>query len=475
MLKHETPPLKRELLAGLDVDSLVELVLALDGQLKGLQSEVERLKAQLAKDSQNSGKPPSSDGVKKRPMSLRERGKRTSGGQKGHEGQTLEAVAEPDKVIRHEIEVCPHCEADLRDTSIVSTEKRQVFDVPPVRLEVTEHQAVVKCCPGCGQAVKGVFPDGVTQAVQYGTRLQSLLVYLNSYHLLPLARTSEIVGEVYGLRPSQGAIIAATQRLAGQVGVSVAAIRQQLIDSDLLHADETGARVGGHLRWLHVASTQRLTLYGIHDKRSQVAMRAQGVLPDFRGCVVHDAFVSYWQFEQCRHALCNAHQLRELRFVSDVCQQAWASDMADLLLTMKRLRASPEPISPQQLQDYEHRYDALVVQGLTANPPLPPTGKPGRPKRSPAQNLLERFLRYKDAILAFWRDPDIPFDNNLAERDVRMMKLQQKISGCFRTLPSATTFCLIRSYLSTVRKHHLNLLDAISLALAGSPFIPSTT
>jgi transposase len=473
-MKDPMEQLSIEQLTGLEKADLLVLVVAMQAQLREMAAEIQRLKDQLAKDSHNSGKPPSSDGLKKRrTQSLRESGKRASGGQVGHKGQTLKQVVVPDWVVRHEVEACWHCGINLSQVSAVGVEKRQVFEVPPVRMEVTEHQAAIKCCPGCGQQVKGHFPDAVSQAVQYGARLQAQMVYLNNYQLLPLQRTCEVLEAVYGQRPSQAAVMAATQRVGAVVGPSVAHIQQALKKSAVIHCDETGTRVQGQLKWLHVVSTPRLTFYGLHPKRSQVAMRTLDILPDFQGWAVHDAFVSYWQFKQCRHALCNAHHLRELRFLSEHYQQEWAEKLAQLLLSMKRLLANGEPLTEQNRQCYEQDYDRLLAQGQAANPPLPLSGQRGRPKHSPAQNLLERFRTYKEAILAFWHDPTIPFDNNQAERDLRMMKLQQKISGCFRTPAGADTFCLIRSYLSTARKQGVSILDALSAALDASPFLPT--
>ncbi len=463
-----------EQLQGLEKADLVDLVAAMQAQLGEMAAEIQRLKDQLAKDSHNSGKPPSSDGLKKRrTQSLRESGKRASGGQVGHKGETLKQVEVPDWVVRHEVEHCWHCGINLSQVSALGVEKRQVFEVPSVRLEVTEHQAAIKCCPGCGKQVKGHFPSAVSQAVQYGARLQAQMVYLNNYQLLPLQRTCEILEAVYGQRPSQAAVLAANQRVRAAIGQSVAQIQQALKRSAVIHCDETGTRVQGQLKWLHVVSTPHLTFYGLHPKRSQVAMRTLDILPHFQGWAVHDAFVSYWQFKRCRHALCNAHHLRELRFLSEEYQQDWAEKLAQLLLTMKHLQASAETITEQDRQRYEQDYDRLLARGQAANPPLPPSGKRGRPKHSPAQNLLERFRTYKEAILAFWRDKAIPFDNNQAERDLRMMKLQQKISGCFRTPAGADGFCLIRSYLSTARKQGVTVLDALSAALQASPFLPT--
>ena len=463
-----------EQLQGLEKADLVMLVVAIQTQMSEMAAEIQRLKDQIAKDSHNSGKPPSSDGLKKRgTTSLRERGKRASGGQVGHKGHTLKAVSVPDWVVRHEVEQCTQCGMNLGQVNEVGVEKREVFEVPPVRMEVTEHQAAIKCCPRCGQQVKGQFPSSVRQAVQYGARLQAQMVYLNQYQLLPLQRTCELLEALYGQRPSQAAVLVATQRVGAVVQMSVAHIQQQLTRSAVIHCDETGTRVQGQLKWLHVVSTPHLTLYGLHNKRSQVAMREMDILPHFQGWAVHDAFVSYWQFKHCHHALCNAHHLRELRFLSEHYQQAWAEQLAQLLLKMKALQDSGQTLSEQERQRYEQDYDRLLECGQVANPPLPPSGKRGRPKHSPAQNLLERFRTYKDAILAFWRDKMIPFDNNQAERDLRMMKLQQKISGCFRTLTGANTFCLIRSYLSTARKQGVSVLDALSAALHFSPFLPA--
>ncbi|MBA3871821.1 MAG: IS66 family transposase [Anaerolineae bacterium] len=473
-MKQADEPLRIEQLQGLDKADLLVLVVAMQAQLKEMAAEIQRLKDQLAKDSHNSGKPPSSDGLKKRrTTSLRERGKRANGGQVGHKGQTLKLAEIADRVMRHEVEQCSHCGINLNTVTALRIEKRQVVEVPRVRLEVTEHQAVIKCCPNCGKQVKAQFPEGVSQAVQYGTGLQAQMVYLNNYQLLPLQRTCEILGEVYGQRPSQAAVIAANERVATAVEASVEHIQQHLKSSALIHCDETGTRVQGQLKWLHVVSTPSLTLYGVHNKRSQVAMRTMDILPDFQGWVVHDAFVSYWQFETCQHALCNAHHLRELRFLSEHYQQDWAEQLAQLLLKMKHFQDTAHPLSEHERQRYEQDYDRLLEHGLTANPALPATGKRGRPKHTPAQNLLARFRTYKDAILAFWRDPTIPFDNNQAERDLRMMKLQQKISGCFRTRSGADCFCLIRSYLSTARKQGLNILDALSAALHAAPFLPT--
>jgi transposase len=314
--------------------------------------------------------------------------------------------------------------------------------------------------------------------VQYGPGLKAQVVYLTSYHLLPLARTCELLGELYGQAPSEALLLSAQAACARQVQGVMETIQQQLQTAAVIHCDETGMRVEGHLNWLHVVSTRHLTYYTIQPKRGQTGMQAMGVLPGFRGRVVHDAWSPYFTFTQCQHALCNAHHLRELTFIEEQYQQPWASALGQLLRQMKReVDRSPAEgrvLPPELVRQYEQAYDALLEQGFAANPLPEPNSvrKRGRKAQSPARNLLHRLHRYQAQTLAFLSDFRVPFDNNQAERDVRMMKVKQKISGAFRTRPGADTFCILRSYISTVRKHGVNVIQALMDALLGRPFIP---
>ena len=458
-------------LAELDKASLIAII-------NELRAEIQDLRDQLAKDSQNSGKPPSSDGLKKRrTRSLRQKGKRPSGGQPGHEGHTLKMVEEPDQIERHPVGACPHCATNLQGVEPVRVERRQVFDVPVVHLEVKEHQTEVKECPGCGQEVKGDFPAEVTQPVQYGPRLKAQAVYLNSYQLLPLDRTCELFEDFYGHAPSQAFILNANATFVEQSNMSLQSIKEQLIASPLVHFDESGMRVEGSLNWLHVAGTDLLTYYAVHPRRGQIAMRDISSLPHFQGRAMHDFLRSYLVFD-CQHALCNAHHLRDLQFIVDQYEQDWAQKMGELLLDIKaEVDAAPldqTTLPPDRIVHYEVLFDALLEQGFEANPSpeKPPPRKRGRRKQSPAKNLLDRFQKYKPEILAFMYDFNVPFDNNLAERDLRMIKVKQKISGSFRTRTGAETFCAIRSYISTVRKQGRNVIQAIHDAFLGQPFMP---
>lgn len=443
------------------------------------EARIQALEDQIAKNSGNSGKPPSSDGLKKKSRSQREKGKRKSGGQKGHKGSTLKMVTEPDHVVHHPLTSCPHCRTDISDVAVERIEKRQVFDIPPVQIEVTEHQVEVKCCPQCQAQVKASFPEDVTHPVQYGKRIQAQAVYLNTYQLLPLARISELFEDFYAHAPSEAAIFGAIDQARAHIQPALDVITAQLLNADVLHSDETGMRVEGKLHWLHVASTERLTAYTVHPKRGQKAMRAIGILPRFNGVSLHDGWQSYFQFVDCTHALCNAHHLRELRFIEEQYQQAWAGELAQLLRDAKREVAdspdSQNALPPERIAHYHQEYERLLRQGFLANPPpeASPPKKRGHKKQSPPKNLLDRLQKYQRETLRFILDFRVPFDNNLAERDVRMMKVKQKISGTFRTQHGAKMFCDLRAYISTARKQGQRVICALHHALLGQPFIPA--
>ena len=470
---------EREQLEQLDKSELIDLVLLLQDQLEQLSQRVKQLEDQLAKHSGNSSKPPSSDGLSKpKTRSLRKSEGRKPGGQEGHEGHTLQIKTDPEHTEVHELAHCPHCDTDLFEVAVSDHCRRQSYDIPPVQIEVTEHQAEIKYCPGCRRQVQAPFPADVTRPVQYGPRLKAQASYLNTYQLIPVARTCELLGDFYGHAPSWDFVKQANQAVEKGSAPALAEIERQLLLAKVGHFDESGLRVAGKLHWLHNASTALLTLYNVHQKRGQEAMNAMGILPDFRGWAVHDHWASYLAFEACNHAFCNAHHLRELQFITDQYAQPWAAEMAQLLYDIKdevaECQEDVHSLASDRLTHFEAKYDTILQQGFKVNPSpeKPATQKRGRPKQSPPKNLLDRLEKQKAGTLAFMYDFDIPFDNNLAERDIRMVKLKQKISGTFRTLTGAQTFCAIRSYISTVRKQDGNIIAALQDALAGQPFIP---
>jgi transposase len=448
-------------------------------QLRVVLARVQELETRLAKDSHNSSKPPSSDGLARRTRSLRRRSGKKPGGQLGHDGQTLRLVAMPDALVEHRPAVCDACRAQLDDALVVVRERRQVHELPTLRLRIIEHQRLHVRCPVCAQVSAGTFPSVAASRAQYGSQLRALAVYLIEQQLVPYARVRALLADLFGTHLSRGTLVAWVQQGAAALAPVEAQIKAALAHAPVLHNDETGVRQAGHLAWAHVASTPRLTHYAVHAKRGSEATAAIGILPDFAGVSVHDGWVGYRAHTTCRHALCNIHHLRELTFLEEEYHQPWARDLKALLLEMKatveQARAAglrQLPIAPRTA--FVARYQALLAAGHAANPP--PARRPrqrGRVKQTPAQNLLERLWLGQDQVLAFLDDLAIPFDNNQAERDLRMLKVQQKVSGAFRSAAGAAAFSRLRGYLSTLHKQGVALLAALETLFTGQPLYPS--
>jgi transposase len=441
-----------------------------------LQQRVNALEQRQAKDSHNSSLPPSSDRFVRTPKSLRQKSGKKPGGQPGHPGHALLQSQMVDQIVIHPVQSCERCQHDIGEQPAHLPERRQVMELPPQRLWVTEHRVEEKQCPHCGHLTRAAFPACVRAPAQYGIGIQALAVYLVEGQLVPYARASQLLREVFGIQLSAGSLVPFVQQCHQQLAEVERQLKAALVQAPVIHQDETGVSVSTHKQWVHVCSTERLTHYGAHVKRGREAIDAIGILPHFAGTSVHDGLVSYQAYD-CRHALCNVHHLRDLTFIEEELKQRWARQMKDLLLDMKAAvehakAAGQHELDVLALARFHRRYAEVLAQGYLANPP-PPKPARGRAKQSPARNLLDRLSKGKWEALAFLHDFTVPFDNNQAERDLRMIKVQQKVSGGFRTDPGVTRFCRIRSYLSTLRKQGLDVLTALHHTLSGHPLLPA--
>jgi len=492
-----------------------------------LTAKVEELKAKSKKNSKNSGKPPSSDGLDKEKVteSLRERTGRAPGGQSGHQGSGLELKSQPDKVVVLHVKNTCECGGKITVKSDAG-EKRQETDIEPSKVITIEYRAEEGICELCGKTHKASFPEGVDATAVYGPGIQAVLTYMTNYQHLPLERATEFVKEIYGIDISQGTIISANKEVYEKLEEVDPLIKDEIINSDVAGFDESGMRVAGELNWLHCAATKDAVYYTIHKKRGKEGMDDAGILPNFRGTAIHDHWKAYYKYVDCAHGECNAHHLRQLVFLSDVLGQDWAKEMLCLLMRIKRhvdysrLFGSNE-LPKEDIKEYEGMYRAIVITAAEAigmpNPyddgdtgnnnaaveskavdveselasagykesiagtsyqtdgsvtvaadnSVAPPVKKKRQKKTESERMLTRFAKYELETLMFMYDFDVPFDNNLAESAIRMPKLHQKISGCFRTKEGADVFARIRSFIGTTKKKGKNIMDGIRAALEG--------
>lgn len=448
-----------------------------EAKLSDLAEQVKQLQERLHTDSHNSSKPPSSDGSARRPYPKRQSSNRKPGGQPGHEGMTLKRVAVPDRIVVHRASGRCRCGCSVRGQPVAGYERRQVFELPPVQVEVTEHRAEVKNCPHCGRQVVAEFPVDVKHAVQYGPRICSVAIYLKDYALLPYGRLRQLMGDLFGVRVSAGTLARIEQDCAQRLKETVEQIRREVQAAAVVHFDETGLRVEGKLCWLHNASTTETTFYQVHLRRGTEAMDAMGVLGSFGGIAVHDGWASYAGYGE-RHGLCNAHHLRELTFLWEERGQRWALQLAWELRRWKRLvdrakQRGGDRLAAATVRRIEQRYAQLLHVGMRANPPPAPPERPrrGRKCKGKARSLVDRLWDNREHVLRFVHDFRVPFDNNVAERDLRMMKVQQKISGTFRSWRGAEAFAAVRSYLATIRKRGINVIEGIASVFFGDPLL----
>jgi transposase len=460
--------MRREDLELLDKNDLIAIILA-------LAEKVAELEARLNMNSKNSSKPPSSDGFNK-PKSLRTPSGKKAGGQQGHEGKGLKLFSQPDKYINHEPWECAQCpNAVMCQAKKTVCETRHEIDIN-INTTTTAHQTISVLCPLSAERITGRFPEGIESSMQYGVNMRALAVSLNTIGMVSVNRTHEILNGVFGVPISTGTISAIVSECALTVAEPVKEIKEAIIEEPIIHTDETGTRVDKKTVWAHTASTERLTYIEVQESRGKKGMDAIGILLAFLGTAIHDCWASYFLFDAIRHGLCNAHLLRELTAVVENTKQAWAQALIDLLLQMKSLKEqflsqNEHGPTPYFLKKFNLAYDGILADALARNPlPAHDDTKKGRPKRGKTGSLVDRLILHKDKYLLFFTDFNVPFDNNQAERDIRMFKVKQKVSGCFRTMDGARDFAIIMSYVGTARKHRVPGFIALKNALLGYPF-----
>jgi transposase len=448
---------------------VTDLIASLRAEIAALRAEVADLRRRLDLNSSNSSKPPSSDGLGKKPRvagSLRGRSGKPSGGQTGHEGGTLRQVTHFDAVVRHEACACGYCGSSLDARSATGIERRQVFDIPECPLVVTEHQATIDRCTHCRRVTKAAFPEGVVSPTQYGERIRAAAIYLNVQQLIPEDRVAQALSDLFAAAAIWPAsVVAWVGKKARELRPVHQTIGKRVAEAAVRHLDETGYRIAGKLHWLHTTSNLLFTFYRAGEKRGDVPRDLHG------GVVVHDHFLPYRGMNTVDHAFCNAHVLRELQALAEIDKEPWAEPMRDMLLdanaAVNKAREAGETALPSKtVAAFVERYWEAVRLGLSFHRQLPKLEQKasarGRPKQREGQNLLERLKTFKTETLRFLVDFDVPFTNNLAEQDLRMMKVKMKISGSFRTLEGAQTFATLRSVVSSARKQGYNILKILT-------------
>ncbi|MDD3416097.1 MAG: IS66 family transposase [Lachnospiraceae bacterium] len=463
--------------------ALIAQVAALSANIESLNQTIRELQEQVNKNSKNSSKPPSSDGLKKPPVnkdrSLRGKSGKKQGAQNGHNGVNLSVIADPDDVehyMHSDCANCPYHDSCLEKACVKET--RHELDAV-VTINVTAHELIlVPNCPLHGGDKQGSFPADIKATVQYGKNLQALVVALNTVGAVSVNRTHEILSSVFNIPLATGTIKNMVTRFSSILSETYERIRKQMVLLGLIHCDETGTRVDGKTWWVHNVSNCDFTFLSIDRKRGWIGMNAAGILPDYCGITVHDCWSSYWKFTDCIHSICCAHLLRELNGIEENHpEQTWAKKFKELLLVMKMVKdkavkQGKDAVSYYHLHKFDKQYDDIIKTAYEENPLPEVKGKKrGRKKKTKVLNLVGRLENYKESVCLFIKNLCVPFDNNLAERDLRIIKVKTKVSGCFRSEEGAQEYLTIMSYIGTAHKHGINAFNAIREALSGNPDI----
>ncbi len=445
-----------------------------------LEKRIKELESRLNMNSTNSSKPPSTDNkLKKTKKPSNSKSKKKRGAQAGHKGNSLKIVATPDTTRVLLPTICSCCDSSLKNINSSRYEKRQLFDLPEVKMQVTEYQAYSIRCKKCNTVNKAQFPDNINATTQYGDNLKSLVSYLNAYQMLPYERIAETIEDLTSHKISTGTVYNFLNTNYEKLENFESRLKQSLLKESILHSDETGVNIRAKLHWIHVASSSTMTYYMLHQKRGSVAMDDMEIIPNYNAILVHDHWTPYNKYTNCTHSYCNAHILRELNGVTQKESLLWSQDMHRLLTNMniavhKAKESDKTALSQSQIQKFISNYKK-IIKSANNYYQLPEKGLKkarGRPKQEKGKNLLDRLSKYQDATLRFLSDFRVPFTNNLAERDLRMIKVKEKISGSFASYKGGEIFCRIRSYISTLKKNNIAVLQGLRDTLSGKSFVP---
>lgn len=453
-----------------DPESAAKIIL----MVERLEARIKELEDKLNMNSSNSSKPPSSDNKFTKKKATQKSSEVKRGGQTGHKGSNLKKVEIPDKVVSLKSKVCGHCHRDIADIPSSKVEKRQLFDIPPMNIEVTEYQSHKVCCPYCQSMNQGAFPEQVKATTQYGDNLKAWVSYLNAHHMLPYERISEMIEDMVNHKISTGSIYNFLSQNYDNLESFEERLKRELLKEEVLHADETGVNVKGNLKWIHTVTSNRAVHYGVHSKRGKEAIEAMNILPHYQGILSHDHWSPYNHYSNISHSFCNAHILRELQSEIDKNDKTWAKEMQTLLKesnkTVKEYKKQENTSLPNEIREkIIKKYEKLTSEALKEYPPPKISNKRGRPKQEKGKNLLDRLIKYQKETLRFINDFRVPFTNNLAERDLRMIKVKQKISGTFASFEGAEFFCRIKSFIATLKKNSLSVLDGLRDAFELQP------
>lgn len=449
------------------VKLLEEENITLRDEISSLKAENEKLRARLNSNSHNSNMPPSSDGYKKRPVNPafpKSKGGK-QGGQKGHKGHTLQQVENPDKIVICAPGECI-CGNKFTEEQLELAEKRQVFDIPEPKLDITEYQLYKATCPKCGREQTGTAPDGVNAPTQYGNRVKAFAVLCNVHYKLPYKKIQSLFNDLFGYSINESTIYSSGERCYEKLEESEEIIKSKIIVSNVVHADETGLRIEGKLQWLHIATTRLYTYLFVHQRRGAKAIQSdKSVLNKIIGWLVHDCWYSYFNLEK-KHAICGAHILRELEGLIETSKTKWAIDFKSFLMEIYLM---PFEERVKRREYIKSKYSRICMIGEKSEPP--PTKTKGKNKRTVGRNLVERLIREKDHVLSFAFNEEVPFTNNLAERDIRPARIKQKISNSFRTIKGAEIYARVDGFISTVRKNQYNVFKELCTTFEGYNFI----